>query len=116
MRKERKTYSDEFKIKLIKEYQIRQIGISEFVLEKNLSESTFKKWLEIYRLAETLKNESKMKRKNSILIDVTDEVKEIIKASTTANVEQKIDLEINGIKLTVSLKNLRTVLEAIQND
>lgn len=116
MRKERKTYSDEFKIELIREYQIRQIGISEFVLEKNLSESTFKKRLEIYRLAETLKNESKTKRENSILIDVTDEAKEIIKASTTTNVEQKVDLEINGIKLTVSLKNLRTVLEVIQND
>lgn len=115
MRRERKTYSDDFKINLIREFQSGNAGIHEFVSKKNLSESTFKKWLEIYRLANTLEKEKNIRIKNSILIDVTDEAKEIIKESNT-NPEQKIDFEINGIKLTLSLKNLKIVLEAIQND
>lgn len=115
MRKERKTYSDDFKIKLIREFQHGRVGISEFVSKKNLSENTFKKWLEIYRLAELLEKEKKAKSKKAILIDVTKEAKEIIKNSKT-DPDSKIDFEINGIKLTFSLKNLKTVLEVIQND
>lgn len=114
MRKIRKTYDDEFKINLVREFQCRKIEISTFATEKNISESTFKKWLEIYRLAETLKEEKKAITKSGILIDVTKEAKEIIDESTS-NENQKIDFEINGIKLTFSLKNLKIVLEMLQN-
>lgn len=114
MRKKRKTYSDDNKIKLIKEFQHRKISISEFTQEKNISQSTFKKWLEIYRIAETLKCSNKETLKTLDLIDITEETKEIVNESKI-NVEEKINVEINGITLTFALKNLRTVLEAIQN-
>lgn len=115
MRKTRKTYDDEFKINLVREFQCRKIEISAFASEKNISENTFKKWLEIYRLAEALKEEKKAIAKSGILIDVTKEAKEIIGESKT-NQNQRIDLEINGIKFTFSLKNLKIVLEMLQND
>ncbi len=114
MRKKRKTYSDDFKIKLIREFENRKVGIPEFVQEKNISQSTFKKWLEIYRIAETLECTNKEIKETLDLIDVTEETKEIVNESKPV-ADQKIDIEINGIILTFSLKNLRTVLEAIQN-
>ena len=47
-------------------------------------------------------------------IDVTRETKEIIKEVKLSD-DQKFSLEINGITLTFALKNLKLVLEAIQN-
>ena len=93
----------------VEEYLSRDVRVRDFAEEKGLAISTFFTWLSKYRKAgyEIAKKEEKKE-----LIEVTNEVKEIVK-------EEKVPiftLETKGMKFTFSINNLKQVLEAINHD
>lgn len=109
----KRRYTDDFKLKLVEEYENGDLGIADFTSKNKISMSTFGKWLEKYRKHGEIKSKREISE-NIKPIDITKEAKEIMKESITHE-EQKISLEINGITLTFPLKNLKIFLEAIQN-
>ena len=110
----RKRYTDEFKINLMREFSSREIEIVKFAAEKNIPLGTFREWLDNYRKFGTPTMKRTALNKSVKPIDVTRETKEIIKEVKLSD-DQKFSLEINGITLTFALKNLKLVLETIQN-
>ena len=102
-------YSAEYKMATVEEYLSRDVRVRDFVEEKGLAISTFFTWLSKYRKAsyEIAKKEEKKE-----LIEVTNEVKEIIKEEKTSI----FTLETKGMKFTFSINNLKQVLEAINHD
>lgn len=113
MKRKRKVYTDDFKIKMVREYEKGELSIAEFAAKNAITQCTFQRWLEVYRKNDVAKSETKP-NENVKPIDITKEAKEII-SETMVTEEPKIDIEINGITLTFPLKNLKKILEAIQN-
>ena len=112
MKRKRKVYTEDFKIKMVKEYIKENLSIGDFATKNNISHCTFARWLGVYRKNVTANDEIEI-IENVKPIDVTKKAKEII--NETNFDESKISVEINGITLTFPLKNLKKVLEAIQN-
>ena len=102
-------YSAEYKMATVEEYISHNIKVRDFVKEKGLAISTFFTWLSKYRKAgyQVVKKENKKE-----LIEVTNEVKEIIKEEKTSI----FTLETKGMKFTFSINDLKQVLEAINHD
>lgn len=110
----RKKYTDDFKINMMQEFNSREIEIAKFAAEKNIPLGTFKVWLENYRKFGTPIMKRPTLDATVKPIDVTSKTKEIMREAKSLD-DQKFSLEINGISLTFALKNLKTVLEIIQN-
>ena len=114
MSRKKKVYSDDFKRKMVMEYEDGDISAPEFAEKHKISVFTFRKWLESSKKIGNFNVQKESFSSGVKPIDVTKEAKEIIsKPKSTEN--KKIDVEINGIVLSFSSKDLRTFLEAIQN-
>ena len=113
---EYKIYAAEYKWALIEEYQSRNVSLRAYCKEKELSLSTFESWLAKLRKSGQLgyKKDKVIIKSNSLPIDVTNEAKTIIKEETV-HLTKTFSLEAKGMKLTFSLSDLKTVLEAINN-
>ena len=114
MGRKRKVYTDEFKQKMVLAYKNGDLASSDFAANNKISKSTFRKWVEASRKNESPKTQNDSLIENLKPIDVTKETKEIIVKTDTIK-DKKIDIEINGITLTFSSKNLKLFLEVIQN-
>lgn len=113
---ERKIYSAEYKLSLIKEYLDGELTMRAFCKEKDLCFSTFESWLKKVKQYGLPTIETSSKKAESDLlapIDVTTEVKKIVSDETyVAN--NVFTLQIKGIKLAFSISNLKDVLEVIK--
>jgi len=108
-----KTYSAEFKLKVVNDYLSGGITIKELSKKYQIGLSTVFTWIDKCR-----------GKINSSLVDVTTSVKdEIIDVSSRHDSLQKqaainqrrlISLNINGVDITVSPENLRLGFEALR--
>ena len=114
MGRKNRIYSDDFKRKMVMEYEDGDISAPEFAEKHKISVFTFRKWLESSNKIRILNIQKEPFSSNIKPIDITKEAKEIITKPKVAE-NKKIDVEINGIVLSFSSKDLRTFLEAIQN-
>ena len=113
-----KTYSTEYKIAMINEYFSRDVTLRSFADEKDIGLSTFESWLTKYRklcqIGYKHKNAKAIVKTSCTPMEVTNEVKTIINEETIHQTSTFI-LETNGMKMTFSLSDLKTVLGVINN-
>ncbi len=114
MGRKRKIYPESFKKKMVKEYENGDIDTIEFAKQKGIPLSTFRKWIDNYRESNDLEFEETVLNSSVKPIDITKETKDIAK-DIKAKSEQKIDIEIKGITLTLSTSSLKAFLEVLQN-
>lgn len=113
---ERKIYSAECKLSLIKEYLDGKLTMRAFCKEKDLCLSTLESWLTKVRKhgLPIIEAFSKKTESDSLApIDVAAEVKKIISDETYV-ADNVFTLEIKGIKLSFAISNLKDVLEVIK--
>ena len=109
------TYSVEFKIAVVEEFFARNISYRKFVDEKGLKLPTFCVWVKKYKAANG--TTPTIYKRNDKLIDIKDEVKAFMPELTENSRENAtFVMEVNNLKFTFNINNLKEVLEVIKND
>lgn len=110
---EHKTYSAEFKMAAIQEFQSRNVSLRVFVIEKGIALSTFESWLTKARKAGY-----QIARKfpsNLTPIEITKEAKEIIKENDQTR-NESFTMKVRSMVFTFPLSSLKEVIEVISDD
>ena len=110
------TYSAEYKLSLIEEFQSRKISMRAYCKEKDVPLNTFISWIKKVKTLgkENIESFLRKPENNSLTpIDVSAEVKNIIN-DENYSLNNVFTMEIKGIKFTFAISNLKEVIEVIK--
>ena len=98
-------YSIEYKMSAVKAYLESGEPIKQFCRENNIKYQTFYGWLDKY-------NKSSEEEKEQ-LYEITVPLKSLSNKAT--EIEETIDIEIEGIRMKIKTKDLKFVMMALKN-
>ena len=98
-------YSIEYKMSAVKAYLESGEPIKQFCRENNIKYQTFYGWLDKY-------NKSSEEEKKQ-LYEITVPLKSLSNKAT--EIEETIDIEIEGIRMKIKTKDLKFVMMALKN-
>lgn len=104
-----KTYSAEFKASKVEEFLRSGKSETAFAKENNIAHTTFRAWREKVGVSIPCKSNN---NDDLNLVEVTDRIQNAMNIINLQNKE--ISFSINGFKITIEEKNLRSFLKGMQ--